>query len=257
MALVTEILKKCGVKISAKIKGVPSYGSGVIYETPNYCDYNYVLTAKHTLQEYRDTPFRTNIINHIEIQYDNEGVLDRLAYISSKKIEDCIIEFEEDLVIIIISKKEGVNFPLIFVSDALNDADIDFFCWSIFSANLEELNRFKFERDDPINKRLKFITPPSYTTLKGMSGAGIFLNERNVLYGIVSRYPTDKFENATIDCASTTFAKVNRKLASINRVELDTTSSKHKREIGKSVVGIHQAIINDVCLDLELAKERL
>lgn len=257
MTLVTESLKKCGVKISAKIKGVPNYGSGVIYETPNYCDYNYVLTAKHTLQEHPDTLFKSNVINHIEIQYDNEGTFERLAYISSKKIEDCIIEFEEDLVIIIISKKEGVNFPQILVSDLLNDVDINFFCWSIFLANSEELNRFKFERDDPVKKRLKFITPPSYTTLKGMSGAGVFLDERNILYGVVSRYPTEKFENATIDCASTTFTKINRKLASINRVELDTTSSEHKKEIGKSVVDIHQAIINDVCLDLELARKRL
>lgn len=257
MALVTEILKKCGVKINVKIKGVPNHGSGVIYETPNYCDYNYVLTAKHTLQEYPDTPFRTNVINHIEILYDNGDALDRLAYISSKKIEDCVIEFEEDLVVIIITKKEGINFPQILVSDSLNDTDKDFFCWSIFSANSEELNKFKFERDDPVKKRLKLITPPSYPTLKGMSGAGVFLDERNILYGVVSRYPTEKFENATIDCASTPFTKINRKLASIHRVELDTASSGHKKEIGKSVVDIHQAIINDVCLDLELARKRL
>ncbi len=257
MALISESLKKCGVKISTKIKNVPNHGSGVIYETPNYCNYNYVLTAKHVLQEHPDTPFRTNVINCVDIQYDNEGTLERLEYISSKRIKDCVIEFEEDLVILIINKREGVNFPQILVSDSLEDIDKNFFCWSIFLANSEELNRFKFERDDPDKKRLKFITPPSHPVLKGISGAGVFLSERNILYGIISRYPTENFENATIDCASTTFAKINRKLASLNKVELDTTSSKHKREIGKLVVDIHQAFINEVCLDLELARKRL
>ena len=31
MALITENLKRCGVKIEVKIKGVPNSGSGVIY----------------------------------------------------------------------------------------------------------------------------------------------------------------------------------------------------------------------------------
>ena len=104
---------------------------------------------------------------------------------------------------------------------------------------------------------MKFINPPSHNVLSGISGAGVFLGERNVLYGIVSRYPNKSFENATIDCASLSFDKINRKLASIGKVQLDTISSKHKREIGKLVIDIHQAIINDVCLDLDLARKRL
>lgn len=257
MALVTEDLKRCGVKIEAKIKGVPNNGSGVIYETPNYCNYNYVLTAKHIIQEDSQTPFSVEAINFISILYDNVGVLERLEFIYNDQISERIIEFDEDFVIIVVNKKEGLNFPQILVSDLLGDSDSIFFCWSIFSANLEELNKFSFERNDPEKKRLKFIDPPSLKVLSGISGAGIFLNERKVLYGVVSRYPNESFENATIDCASLSFDKINRKLASIGKVQLDTTSKGHKREICKSVVDIHQAIINEVCLDLDLAQKRL
>lgn len=257
MALITENLKRCGVKIEVKIKGVPNSGSGVIYETPNYCSYNYVLTAKHIIQEDSQTPLKIDTINFINILYENTGVLEELEHISKNKISKRIIEFDEDFVIIVIDKKEGLNFPQILVSDRLEDSDNDFFCWSIFSANLEELNRFRFKRDDPEKKRLKFIDPPSHNALNGISGAGIFFNERNILYGIVSRYPNKSFENATIDCASLTFEKINRKLSSIGKIKLDTTSTRYKREVGRSVVDIHQAIINDVCLDLELARIRL
>lgn len=257
MALVTENLKKCGVKIEVEVKGVPNSGSGVIYETPNYCDYNYVLTAKHILQESSQISLKKEAINFIKVLYDYEGNLKKLELINYQKVEKSVIEFEEDFVIILVSKKEGINFPQILVSDSLQDSDENFFCWSVFSANLDELNKFKFQRDDPQKNRWKFIDPPSYTVLNGISGSGLFLNERNILYGIISRYPTESFENETIDCASLSFEKINRKLASIGKVLLDTNSAGHKREIGKSVVDIHQAIINEVCLDLDLAQKRL
>src|SRR5690606_22993724 len=67
----------------------------------------------------------------------------------------------------------------------------------------------------------------------------------------------DKFQNETIDCVPIKFSDINFKLKSLQKVQLDTQSSRYKKEIHNEVVYIHQAFINDTCLDLELARKRL
>lgn len=257
MALVYEKLKKCGVKITAYISGVPSFGSGIVYETPNYCDYNYVLTAKHILQEDSLTDYSENKISNLAISYNDDGKLKRLQAIKKNDLNSRLIIFEEDFAIIIIDKNPNVNFRQILVSDKLNDDDNKFFSWATFSANENELQLFNFERNDTELKRVKLIGSPSPEVLPGMSGAGIFVDNKNILYGVICRYPNDNFELNTIECTQLSFESINTKLKSLNKVLLDTESSKHKREINNSVIDIHQAIINDVCLDLELARLRL
>ncbi|HZK93140.1 MAG TPA: RNA-directed DNA polymerase [Prolixibacteraceae bacterium] len=257
MALVSENLKRCGVKITTFVGGVPSVGSGVVYETPNYCDYNYILTAKHIFQEDSQTPYNQEKLANIEIFYSEKDKLIKLQHIKKNDINNRFIVFEEDFVIIIVDKNENVNFCQILVSDSLDDKDLDFFSWAIFSANENELQIFSFKRNDHDLKRLELITATSRHALPGISGAGVFFNNHHVLYGIISRYPNTEFENATIDCTRLSFNDINIKLKSLNRIQLDTQSSQHKREIKNIVVDIHQATINDVCLDLELARKRL
>ena len=257
MGLVSKNLKICGVKISAFISGVPSFGSGVVYETPNYCDYNYVLTAKHILQEDSQTEFDTEKVSNLTIYYNDNGSLKRLQSIRKNDLDSKLILFKEDFAIIIIEKNPNVIFRQILVSDDLNEEDEKFFAWATFSANEQELHLFNFERNDDELKRVKLIGSPSPESLPGMSGAGLFIEDKNVLHGIICRYPNENFELNTIDCTQLSFKQINSKLSSINKVELDTKSSNHKKEINNSVVDIHQAIINDVSLNLELARLRL
>jgi hypothetical protein len=257
MALVSENLKKCGVKITTFVSGVPSTGSGVIYETPNYCDYNYILTAKHIFQEDSQTPFNKNKLSNIEIYYSNKDSLHKLQQINKKELDDRLILLEEDLVIIIIDKNRKLNFSQYLVSDSLENEDKEFFSWAIFSANENELHLFSFRRNDNELKRLELITATSSSALPGISGAGVFSNNKSILYGIISRYPNNNFENATIDCTRISFTDINAKLKSLGKIQLDTQSSQHKKEIKDHVVDIHQATINGVCLDLETARKRL
>lgn len=257
MALVYEKLKKCGVKITAFISGVPSFGSGIVYETPNNCDYNYVLTAKHILQEDSQTDYSEDKISHLAISFNDDGKLKRLQTIKKIDLKSSLIIFEDDFAIIIINKNPNLNFRQILVSDKLNDDDTKFFSWATFSANKNELHLFNFERNDNELKRVQLIGSPSPDALPGMSGAGVFIDNKNILYGIICKYPNDNFELNTIDCAQLSFETINIRLKSLNRIQLDTESSNHKREINNSVIDIHQAIINDVCLDLELARLRL
>src|SRR5690606_5338825 len=96
-----------------------------------------------------------------------------------------------------------------------------------------------------------------YRWLKGLSGAGLFSQSRSTLFGIITRYPNAEFQNATVDLAGISFSEINVKLKSLGLVELTTESSHFKREIRSEVVDIHQAFINDTCVDLELARKRL
>lgn len=257
MALVSENLKICGVKICVSVCGVPAIGSGVVYVTPNYCDYNYVLTAKHIFQEDSTAELEFDEILKIEIFRSEKDEFKSLQYIKKNDIKNHLIPFEDDFAIIIIKKNEDFPFRPILVTDKLTNEDIEFFSWATFTANESELQKFNFKRDDPEVKRFISTDVLTHKSLPGMSGAGMFINNKNILHGIICKYPNENFEKATIDCTNISFADINKKLKLLKRVELDTVTSEHKREVNSSIIDIHQSYINNVCLNIELARKRL
>lgn len=257
MALVSDYLKTCGVKIKASVCGVPSLGSGVVYVTPNYCSYDYVLTAKHIFQEDSQTPFAIDKILNIEIYYPENDEFKRLQYIKKSEISPRLIHFDEDFAIVLIEKHPDVTFESFLVSDTISNDDVEFFSWGIFSANVNGSSIFEFKRNDASIRRFKLTSKIEHQYLPGMSGAGVFAKEKNVLFGIINRYPNEKFQNETIDCSRILFTDVNLKLKSLGYEVLDSETSRHKREVYGKVVDIHQAFINGVCLNLELARKRL
>jgi hypothetical protein len=257
MALVSEELKVCGIKIVATISGVSGVGSGVLYLTPNYYNYNYVLTAKHVFQEDSQTPYSASKIGYIELYYNDKGKLVQLEQIKKRQVIDKLIIFDQDLAIIIVQKNDSIPFKQILVSDELGDKDKKFIFWSIFKANEHELQKFHLLRSDPENRRFRLDGNHLPDYLPGMSGAGVFLEEKNILYGIISRYPNEAFQNESIDCTLISFREINNRLSEMGLVPLETNFSSHKREINNEVVDIHQVYINHVCLDLEQARKRL
>lgn len=257
MATVPDKLRGCGIKISTMVSGVNVCGSGILYLTSNLVTYNYVLTAKHIFQEDTNTAYKEQKLGHIEILYSDGRIFKRLEYIKKKQISENIVVFDQDLVIIKVNKNPEVTFRQILVSDHLRDTDQDFFAWGIFAANEHDLQKFDFGRNDSLAKRYKLHGPNDHKWLKGLSGAGLFSQSRSTLFGVIARYPNVEFQNATVDLADISFAEINVKLKSYGLVELDTDSSHHKREVNTDVVDIHQAFINETCLDLELARKRL
>lgn len=257
MGSVSEKLKACGVKVNTMVKGVPGFGSGILYLTPNFVEYNYVLTARHVFQETAESVFAYSHVGDIEICYSEKGKLTRLELIKKIAVKDKLIVFDEDFAILIVKKIDTIAFRQILVSDELQEEEQDFFSWATFSANKDELHRFDLQRNDPERKRLKLVGHVDPKYLPGMSGAGVFHAEKSVLYGIITSYPNEELQNDTVDCASISFVEINAKLKSSKLVELDIKSSGHKREVGTEVVDIHQAFINSVCLDLEMARKRL
>lgn len=257
MALISENLKSCSVKIVSIVAGVPSIGSGVIYQTPNKCNYNYILTAKHILSEDSQTEFDFKKLQSVEISYYSDK-FERLFLLKDKslKINDIIIFEKEDLAILKIQKKEGISFPSILVSDDLDNDEVLFSCWSIFKANEDSLSLFKFLRNDPTEKKINLENNVSKEYLNGLSGSGVFIHNKNILLGIISKYPNENFENSTIECSRISFASINSKLHDSGLIKLDTKESRFKREVNGRIVELYQAQINEAYLDLNIAMER-
>lgn len=257
MALVSDNLKSCGVRINVKVCGVSVIGSGVLYTTPNLVSYNYVLTAKHLFQEDSQTAYAKNKVGDIEVLCYVEDEFRRLDLIKKTTIQERLIEFDSDFAILIVQKDAKFKFRDFLVSDVIADEDEKFFSWGVFAACPHELNLFDLERNDPAARRFKMHGNYKPEFLPGMSGGGVFFKNKSVLYGIISHYPTQEFQNETIDCSKTSFEAVNSILRSRGFKEMDTTATRSKRQIETTVVDIHQAFINETYLDLEQARKRL
>lgn len=257
MDMLSDRLKINGVKIKCSVGGVLGFSSGVVYVTPNICSYDYVLTAKHTFQEDNETEFKIDKVVFVEIFYQENGEFKQLEYIKSKDLKNKIIDFNDDVAIIVINKNPKVNFRTILVSNVIESSKENLFSWSISKANQEQLQKYDYVRNDTEMKRFKLDGNHKPENLPGLSGAGMFSSAKSILYGVINKYPNKDFHNSTIDCALISFSEINAKLKLLNRIELDLKSSNHKRIIGEEVVDIHQVTINGVCLDLELARKRL
>jgi hypothetical protein len=257
MPLISETLKACSVKIESIVAGVPSIGSGVIYQTPNKCHYNYILTAKHLLSEDSHTEFEFSKLQSIEINYYSDK-FERLSFLKSKSLNesDIIIFEKEDLAILKIQKTEGISFPSILVSDELENDELTFSCWSVFKANEDALSLFKFNRNDPSEKKINLENNVTKEYLNGLSGSGVFVHNKNILLGVISKYPNENFENSTIECSRISFASINSKLYALGLIQLDTKGSYLKREVEGKIVELYQAQINNSYLDLKSAIER-
>lgn len=257
MPLISETLKACSVKIESIVAGVPSIGSGVIYQTPNKCHYNYILTAKHLLSEDSHTEFEFSKLQSIEINYYSDK-FERLSFLKGKNLNesDIIIFEKEDLAILKIQKTEGISFPSILVSDELENDELTFSCWSVFKANEDALSLFKFNRNDPSEKKINLENNVTKEYLNGLSGSGVFIHNKNILLGVISKYPNENFENSTIECSRISFASINAKLHVLGFIQLDTKGSYLKREVEGKMVELYQAQINNSYLDLNIAIER-
>jgi hypothetical protein len=253
-----ESLRNCGVKIIATIKGVTDVtGSGILYLTPNNADYDYVITAKHTLQESSKTEYKSSVISKIEILHPIEKRFELLSEIRKNQISQSVITFDEDVAIIKVEKNNKHLFPLILVSDSPDIEEKEFFVWGTFAANNEQIHKVEFKINDPEFKRYQLTVGFDPDMLKGISGAGLFSANKPCIYGVIKGFESEKMTNQTVDLSNTSFKTINKKLQSLNLVPLDTEESKSKKIFSKRVIDLYQTVINSMVLNLEQARRRL
>lgn len=253
-----ESLRNCGVKIIATIKGVSdATGSGILYLTPNNVDYNYVITAKHTLQESSRTEFKASVIGKIEIWHPIEKSFELLTELKKGQIGQSVITFDDDVVIIKIEKNSKHKFPLIMVSDIPDIEEKEFFVWGTYAANDEQIHKVDFRINDPEFKRYQLTVNFDPAMLKGISGAGLFSANKPCIYGVIKGFESERMTNQTIDLSEISFKTINKKLQSLNLAILETEESKSRKILSNRVIDLYQAVINNMVLNLEQARRRL
>ncbi len=221
-------LRNCGVRITPTIKGVKdATGSGVLYVTTNLVNYDYVITAKHILQESTNVSFCATSLSGIEISRSVGKSFESFHEIRKSEISDNVIIFDGDIAIIKVDKRGEYNFPPILVSEEPDAGENDFVVWGTFAAaKMEQIHKVKVEGSEPSYGRYQLVNNFKPNDLKGISGAGLFHASKPCLYGIISAFPNENLANQTLDVAEISFNEINRKLQSLGLVTLSTEESE-------------------------------
>ena len=248
--------KRCGIKIKTEVNGGDEFSSGFIYQTSYRSKYNYVFTTKHTFKEsYDDKDIFIEDIKYIEVQCFSDKKFTRYEFIPERIINERLILFEDDLVIILVSKNEKFEIPYIQVSDAMQE---DCRAWATTQADENSLFPLKLTVSDNEVNRLTLDNWNNSRLLKGCSGAGILSKKTPILYGFIKSYPAEEFQGGYIDAVDIKFKEINDRLYSEGFEELSSTDTRKRRIVNdKLVVDANKAPLNGVIVDLELARDRL
>lgn len=256
MDTVYQKYKKCGVKINTEIAGCPVLSSGFLYVTSPNNRYNYVFTTKHTFKEsHDDDEISIKKIAFIEILCLKENVFDKYAYIKPLIIEERLIVFKQDLVMIKVLKNDSFTIPGIQVSDLVNGS-----CktWSVTNAKSDDLLLLELESKDVESSRYTIQHWKNPEPLEGCSGSGIFSSTSPILYGFIMSYPTDELQGEYIDAVKITFEKINNRLDRLGLERLSTPDSYRRRIVNENeFVDINNVQINAVYVNMELAMKRI
>lgn len=259
MEFISEKFLHSTVKLKIEVGGEINLGSGFIYVTSMKSEFDYLFTAKHTLMCHpEDEKMILSHISLIEIyEYDlksNEFVL--MESIKDSKIKDYLVEFDADLVLLKV-KKSKLNYrhKILVSDDGVNDCT----SYAMTKANPMELLPLDLSRKVKVQKRYTLSGWEKSKLLVGSSGAAILAKDKPLLQGFIMRHPTKEFMGKYIDAVKISFSDINLILLK-NGLELlqIENDSKINRIVGDSiVVNLHEAIINNVQLDLIKASERI
>lgn len=259
MEYVSEQYLQSSVKIRVEVGGEFISGTGFIYVTSNNSQFDYLFTAKHTLMCHPDDgQLFLNQISTIEVFDYHPDISDfKLAEtIKGKQIEDKLIEFDEDLVLLKVKKSITINRKKIIVTeDGINNC----FAYAITKANPNTLVSLNLDRQIKIQKRYSLSGWESPEHLHGCSGSAILAKEKPLLQGFIMRYPTKEFSGKFVDAVNISFSDINSKLfkLGLERLIIENQSKTTRVVSDKKVVNIEEAKINGVVLNLLQATRKL
>lgn len=256
MDTVYEQYKKCGIKVKTEVGGSEAWSSGFLYTTSSKSQYNYVFTTKHTFKHSSDdNDVFVEDIGFIELHYYNQNEFERYDYIPQKEITSKLIQFDNDLVIILVRKNFNFETPYIQVSDNISG---NCKAWATIKDNEIRLFVLDLKVCDSEEKTYTIEKWNKPELLKGSSGAGIIAEDRPILYGFIMRHPTEELQGGYIDTVRISFEEINNKLYN-KKLEVLSTIDNNKKRIVRNqlVVDINDVTINGVKMDLELARNRV
>lgn len=259
MEFVSEEYFQSSVKIRVDVGGEIFSGTGFIYVTSINSHFDYLFTAKHTLMCHpEDGQLFLNQISTIEVFDYHPDISDfKLAEtIKGKQIEEKLIEFDKDLVLLKVKKSRTINRKQIIVSD---DGVNDCFAYAMTKANPNTLVSLNLDRQIKIQKRYSLSNWESPEHLHGCSGSAILAKEKPLLQGFIMRYPTKEFSGKYVDAVNISFSDINSKLIKygLEKLIIENQSKTTRVVSDKKVVNIEEAKINGVVLNLLQATRKL
>lgn len=257
MDTVFQQYKRCAIKIVTEVSGVSKSSSGFLIKTSSFSKFDYVFSTKHTFcEDDNDVDFYIDEIEFIEFYHEKNLKLEILTRLPKKQISERFIEFDKDLVLILIEKLNDPNIPNIQVSDEISS---DCITWSITKSLPDQFHILDFKKSDPERNRFTILNFRQPDSLKGCSGSGVISTQKPVLHGFIMRHPTDELAGNYVDAIDITFEDINIKLfnSGLELLSIENQSKLIRNVDDKKIINIDEAKINGVFLNLRQASRRL
>lgn len=259
MEFVSEQYFQSSVKLRVEVGGEIISGTGFIYATSNKSEFDYLFTAKHTLMCHpEDGQLYLNQISLLEVFDYHPDIFDfkLVESIKGNKIEDKIIEFEADLLLIKVKKSKTNHRKIIIVTD---DGIDNCFAYAMTKANPMTLVPLDLNRKVKIQKRYSLSDWDEPSLLVGCSGSAILAKDKPLLQGFIMSHPTKEFSGKYVDAVNISFYDINSKLikCGLEQLIIENQSKIIRVVSDKKVINIEEAKINGVVLNLLIATRRL
>ena len=247
-------------RIDVMVAGFESNGSGFIYITEPFCQYDYVLTAKHTFQEGENMP-PLNKLEMLVISWkDSSGKLKKWQMEDKKIAEETLFMEEYDLAIIKIEKSlmpEAQRIAVKNITEVLNSTIMESVSCPIIDRNKFTHIRYELkDNDSGIVKAESGIK--SIANFEGISGSGICLRNEPFLVSILAGTSLPDFELDEIQLSEINWDFVNKKLEKLGWIQLFRGNSQKTLITDEhDIIDLRELKINGAMLNMEKALKYL
>lgn len=246
-------------RIDAKVGGLEAKASGFIYRTKPGCDYDYVITAKHTFQEEQEKP-NVNKLSELEIRVlAEDDSLFSIPFDIKRREKDILFFDDYDLTIIKIQKQTLPKVKRVAVKHLTelsrnNTLESN----SYLKINSSENTVLEYRIKDKERGLLQTGHVKDIKNYDGTSGSGIYCREEPYLVGVLKCYHLPGFEQEELQVASVDWDRVNELLhkkgwTRLNRGNARNTRITEERE----VIDIREICIDKAYLNMEEAVRKL
>lgn len=248
-------------RIDLMVGGGVSKASGFIYITNNpFCNYDYVMTAKHTFEENYGELY-INRLQALEISWIGEDGMLKTRKVDDEQLDKDILFMDNcDLVIIKIEKLYLPKAKPIAVknfTDVKVDSKMD--SWSFPAISRNECTRIYYKFKDK-EKGLAFCKYPikNIENFEGISGCGVYLQQKPFLVSVVAGYSKHNFELNEICLSQIDWDEVNdvlRRQGWETLLKEDTKKQRITKE--RDIIDLRELEINGAKLNMEIAIRNL
>ena len=246
-------------RIDVKVAGSEAKASGFIYKTKPNCDYDYVVTAKHTFQEEKEMP-NIGKLDNLEIRWmiDNDRL--DLFTLDKQKYKSDIMFFDEyDLAIIRIPKQllpKAKRIAVRNMKELSKNNNLETHSFPVIKRSESTTLEFKIldgERGTIQAGHIKDIR-----NYEGVSGSGVYCCEEPFLVGVLVGYRLPGCEQDEFRVALVNWDRVNELLHKKGWTRLNQGSAKNTCiTTEKEVIDIRELCINGANLNMESAINKL